>query len=259
MTTAPHSPPAQKPRRLGWRLTLGFGLLLVLMLGALALAGVQIRTMTVQTQRFATEDMQRLLRVQALSLYTEGASNALLRLMNAPRQNRVEEYADVDDRNRRMDGIVASLSDQLDDPMQEQTLQRLVAARAAYFTAFLATVDEVEADNNAGAMQAFTDQVRPALSEMLAASNTLVNRERERIEEQADEAQRQLEQLALWVAGLSALAVALAAWLAWRTTRSVVDPAGTTGSRRASHCRGRLRQSRPAHQRRGGQPGRLRR
>ncbi|WP_210543170.1 bifunctional diguanylate cyclase/phosphodiesterase [Rhodoferax sp. PAMC 29310] len=224
MTTSPHSPPAQKPRRLGWRLTLGFGLLLVLMLLALALAGVQIRTMTVQTQRFATEDMQRLLRVQALSLYTEGASNALLRLMNAPRQNRVEEYADVDERNRRMDGIVASLSDQLKDPMQERTLQRLVAARAAYFTAFLATVDEIEADNSPGAMHAFTDQVRPALGEMLAASNALVNRERERIEEQAEEAQRQLEKLALWVTGLSALAVALAAWLAWRTTRSVVDP-----------------------------------
>lgn len=224
MTTAPHSLPAQKPRRLGWRLTLGFGLLLALMLGALALAGVQIRAMTVQTQRFATEDMQRLLRVQALSLYTEGASNGLLRLMNAPRKNRVEEYADVDDRNRRMDGIVASLADQLDDSMQEQTLQRLGAARGTYLTAFLATVDEIEADNITGAMHAFTDQVRPALSEMLAASNALVNRERERIEQQAEATQHQLEQLALWVAGLSALAVALAAWLAWRTTRSVVTP-----------------------------------
>jgi EAL domain-containing protein (putative c-di-GMP-specific phosphodiesterase class I)/GGDEF domain-containing protein/CHASE3 domain sensor protein len=224
MTTESNSLTIHKPRRLGWRLTLGFGLLLVLMLLALALAGLQIRAMTVQTQRFATEDMQRLLRVQALSLYTEGASNALLRLMNAPRQNRVEEYAVVDDRNRRMDGIVASLADQLDDPQQEQTLQRLVTARAAYFTAFLATVDEVEGDNSAGAMRAFTDQVRPALAEMLAASNALVNRERERIEQQAEAAQRQLERLALWVTGLSALAVALAAWLAWRTTRSVVNP-----------------------------------
>jgi hypothetical protein len=161
MTTATASLSARKPRRLGWRLTMGFGLLLVLMLVALALAGFQIRTMTAQTQRFATQDMQRLLRVQALSLYTEGASNALLRLMNAPRQNRIGEYAEVDDRNRRMDGIVASLADQLDDPMQEQTLQHLVTARAAYFTAFLATVDEIESDNSKGAMQAFTDQVRP--------------------------------------------------------------------------------------------------
>lgn len=224
MTADPNLLPIHTPRRLGWRLALGFGLLLILMLLALGLAGLQIRAMTAQTQRFATEDMQRLLRVQALSLYTEGASNALLRLMNAPRRNRVEEYAEVDDRNRRMDGIVASLADQLDDPLQEQTLQRLVTARAAYFTAFLATVDEIEGDNSSGAMKAFTDQVRPALTEMLAASNALVNRERERIEQQAQDAQHQLEQLALWVTGLSTLAVALAILLAWRTTRSVVNP-----------------------------------
>ena len=77
------------PRRLGWRLALGFGLLLALMLVALAQASLQIRAMTDLTQRFATQDMQRLLRVQALSLYTEGASNALLRLLHAPRERRV--------------------------------------------------------------------------------------------------------------------------------------------------------------------------
>ena len=76
------------PRRLGWRLALGFGSLDALMLVALALASWQIRAMTDLTQRFATQDMQRLLRVQALSLYIEGAGTALLRLMNAPRENR---------------------------------------------------------------------------------------------------------------------------------------------------------------------------
>lgn len=40
------------PRRIGWRLALGFGVLV--------------------TQRFASGDMQRLLRVQALSLQIEG-------------------------------------------------------------------------------------------------------------------------------------------------------------------------------------------
>lgn len=142
------------PRRLGWRLALGFGSLVTLMLVALALASWQIRSMTNLTQRFATQDMQRLLRVQALSLYIEGAGTALLRLMNAPREDRVPQYTEVDDRNRRMDGIVGSLVDQLDDPAQEKTLQRLVAARATYFKAFVATVDEIEGNDPQAAMAA---------------------------------------------------------------------------------------------------------
>ena len=214
------------PRRLGWRLALGFGSLVALMLVALALASWQIRAMTDLTQRFATQDMQRLLRVQALSLYIEGAGTALLRLMNAPRENRVPQYTEVDERNRRMDGIVGSLVDQLDDPAQEQTLQRLVAARAAYFKAFLATVDEIEGNDPQAAMSVYSDQVQPALQQMLQESNALINRERDRVELQAMQANTRLEQLALWVALASLLAVVLAAVLALRTTRSVVRPLG---------------------------------
>ncbi len=212
------------PRRLGWRLALGFGSLVLLMLVALALASLEIRSMTKLTQRFATQDMQRLLRVQALSLYTEGAGNALLRLMNAPREHRVPEYTDVDERNLRIDGLINSLAGQLDDPAQEQTLQRLVAARTAYSKAFTATVDEIEGNDPKAAMRAYIKLVKPSLTQMLLESNTLVNRERERVERQMAYAQTRFEQLALWVAGLSLLAVGLAIILALRTTRSVVRP-----------------------------------
>lgn len=51
------------PQRIGWRLALGFGVLVVLMLVALAQAIFQIHHITGVTQRFATGDMQRLLRV----------------------------------------------------------------------------------------------------------------------------------------------------------------------------------------------------
>ncbi|MDO8252894.1 MAG: EAL domain-containing protein [Rhodoferax sp.] len=212
------------PRRLGWRLALGFGSLVVLMLMALALASLEIRSISHLTQRFATQDMQRLLRVQTLSLYTEGAGNALLRLMNAPRENRVLEYTEVDERNRRIDGIIVSLADLLDDPAQEKTLQRLVAARAAYSKAFNATVDEIERDRPKAAMRAYTELVQPSLEKMLIESNTLINRERERVERQMTQAQRSFEQLAMWVATLSLLAVVLAIVLALRTTRRVLTP-----------------------------------
>ena len=212
------------PRRIGWRLALGFGVLVVLMLVALAQAIFQIHTITGVTQRFATGDMQRLLRVQALSMQTEGAGNALIRLINAPRESRVTEYAEVDERNRRIDGIVESLSNDLQSADQADNLRRLVQGRAAYAEAFIATADEIEADNPKAAWRLLDERVNPALKTMLAESNTLLQHERQRIESQLEGAQRLFDRAALWVAALSLFAVALATWLGVRTTRSVVEP-----------------------------------
>lgn len=212
------------PQRIGWRLALGFGVLVALMLVSLTQAIFQIHTITGVTQRFATGDMQRLLRVQALSLQTEGVGNALIRLINAPRESRVMEYAEVDERNRRIDGIVESLSHELRDDDQAENLRRLVECRAAYAEAFIATADEIEANNPKAAWRLLDERVNPALKTMLLESNTLLQRERQRIESQLDDAQRLFDRVALWVAGLSLLAVALAIWLGVRTTRSVVGP-----------------------------------
>ncbi len=212
------------PQRIGWRLALGFGVLVVLMLVALAQATYQIRHITGVTQRFATGDMQRLLRVQALSLQTEGVGNALIRLINAPRENRVAEYKDVDERNKRIDGMVESLANDLRDEDQEQNLKRLVECRAAYAEAFIDTADEIEGGNTAEAWRLLNERVNPALKTMLIESNNLLQSERERIETRLNEAQTLFDQVAMWVAGLSVLAVTLAVWMGVRTTRSVVRP-----------------------------------
>ena len=223
-TSAPHGWSVRWPRRIGWRLALGFGVLVALMLVALAEAIFQIHNIKGVTQRFATGDMQRLLRVQSLTLQTESVGNALIRLINAPLKSRVKEYADVDERNRRIDGIVESLANDLRNDDQAQNLKRLVEYRAAYAEAFIATADEIEADNRDAALRLLDEQVNPALKRMLAESNSLLSRERQRIETRLEEAQRLFDRVAIWVAGLSVLAVILAVWLGVRTTRSVVGP-----------------------------------
>ena len=230
MPTAPFPPPAPAtrrglwPTRIAWRLALGLGVLVGLVLLALVQSGWQLRLMSDLTQRFATGDMQRLLRVQALTLQTEGVGSALVRLVHAPREDRVKEYTDVDARNRTLDGIIESLSEGLKDAEQEATLRRLVEARTTYAEAFIATVDEIEADNLPAAARALNDQVNPALNAMLRESGTLLQRERQRVEERLVAAQSLFEQVALWVGVASLLGIALAAVVAWRTTRSVVAP-----------------------------------
>ena len=212
------------PRRIGRRLGLGFGSLVVLMLLALLNASAPLRAVTQATEHFASVDMRRLLRVQALSLQIEGVGSALVRLMNAPRDNRVAEYADVDARNRLIDGIIESLNTELHDSTQEQTLQRLTACRTLYAAAFIATVDEVEAEDLVTAAKVLNEQINPSLKAMLAESNALLNRERERIETQLEESQQLMHRIAVTAGAFSVLVVLLAALLAWRITKSVVTP-----------------------------------
>ncbi len=221
------------PRSIGRRLALGFGTLVALMLLALWYSSVPVGLVSEATQRFANGDMQRLLRVQALSLQTEGVGSALVRLMNAPRENRVPEYTDVDERNRRIDGIIDSLRTDLRDPEQEQTLGRLIQSRANYRVAYLAIVDLIEADDLNAATKALNEQINPALKALRQESNALLQRERERIEAELASAQASFQRIAMFAAVLSIAVVVVAGWLAWLTTRSVVRPLVTleTGAR----------------------------
>ena len=212
------------PRRIGLRLALGFGAMVLLMFAALAKANWHINYITTVTERFATVDMQRLLRVQALSLQIEGAGGALVRLMNAPRDRRVVEYADVDARNRRIDADIDLLSQEKLDALQAEILQRLIQCKAGYYDAFIATVDEIEGNDMKAAVRALNEKVNPALKAMLTESNALQERERENIEAGLAQAQALFRTTALWVGAASLLVVALAGYLSLRTTRSVVEP-----------------------------------
>ncbi|MBC7619586.1 MAG: EAL domain-containing protein [Candidatus Saccharibacteria bacterium] len=212
------------PQRIGRRLALGFGVLVALMLLVLSQVGLQLRVVGDITRQFATGDMQRLLRVQQLSLQTEGVGTPLTRLLYASRQNREREYAEIDDRTRHIDNIIESLSNDLKDIGQEETLLRLKEWRARYQVAYEATADEVEKEDLPAATRALIEQASPALKAMLQESNHLLQRERERIETQLADAQALFHKVTLWVGGLSAVVVSLAAWLAWRTTGSVVTP-----------------------------------
>jgi methyl-accepting chemotaxis protein len=68
------------------------------------------------------------------------------------------------------------------------------------------------------------EQVNPALKTLLQESQALLQRERQRVEAQLDSALDLLERVMWWLTALSVLAMALAIYVAWRTTRRVVGP-----------------------------------
>ena len=215
------------PKRIGRRVAFAFAALVALMLLAMLQAALQLRAVNDLTQRFATGDMQLLLRVQSLALQTERVGSTMIRLIHAPRDKRVSEYTELDSRNRLIDNIIESLDSELKDPDEAETLRRLKACRANYADAYLLTAEEVEKGDVAAAVRLLNDKVNPALVAMVSESNALLQLERERIEKRLDDALRLFDQFRMWAAGLALVVIALAAWLAWRTTQSVVGPLAT--------------------------------
>lgn len=197
------------PKCIGRRLALGFGVLVLLLLTALLQSAHQMYLASQVAERFATQDMQRLLRVQALLLQIEGLRVSFIRLLHAPRENRVAEYADVDAQNRRIDGNIASLGADQNDAQLQDILRRLIACRTLYADAFIATADEIEAGNPVAAAQALNDQVNPALKAMLLESNALLTHERQKVEKRLTDAQSMLYRIAWSMLGMSALLAAI--------------------------------------------------
>ena len=210
--------------RIGVRLTFSYGLLLILFILAAVLTSGQIRKLTTLSERFARNDIPRLLTVQAISLSTETASNALLMLLTAPKQQRISEYQQVDERNREIGRLISSLELVLKDPEQLQTLQRLIDRRTNYQKAYIETVEVLEESGQEAAKDYFVLHVQPSLSALLNESNALLERERKSVQKLQAEVQADLEQTSLVLALISVVTVVLAAILAWLTTRSVVEP-----------------------------------
>lgn len=211
-------------RRIGVRLALSYGVLLIIFACTVSLAVVEIQKMAKLSERFSSHDMQRLIMVQQISTSTEAASSALLRLLTAEREQRVSEYALVDQRNRMIGQYISTLGNALKDNKQEQTLQRLTQRRSEYQDAYISTVNQLEYEGQEAAQKTFVKIVQPALDALLQESNALSNRELDQIQATQAEAQKELERTGFLVAILSLLAVAVAAVLAWLTTRSVVRP-----------------------------------
>lgn len=211
-------------RRIGVRLTLSYGLLVILFVIVALLTTLQIRKVTTLSERFASNDIPRLLTVQAISLSSESVGNALLMLLTAPKVQRIPAYTSVDEKNREIVRLMASLEAVLKDPEQKQTLQRLAERRIAYQSAYIATVDLLEAEGQDAAKDHFVQHVQPALSALLAESNALLKRERENLQRLQIEAQNDLEHTCIVVIIISSIAVFIALMLAWLTTRSVVRP-----------------------------------
>ncbi|MFZ6752433.1 EAL domain-containing protein [Undibacterium sp. Dicai25W] len=213
-----------KLRRIGVRLVLSYGILLTLFIVVLILPLGQINKMMRLEDKFAHEDMRKLLVVQELGLLTESVSNALPLLLTAARDKREQQYGLVDEKNKKITSLIATLERTLDDPSQQNNLKLLKQRRDAYQKMYLDLVNLLEDEGQEAATKNFYTEVEPSLNALLAISSRLLQNEQDLIIEHQNQSQQDLKKTGIIAILLSILAVIVAALLAWITTRSVVRP-----------------------------------
>ena len=213
-----------KLSRIGVRLVLSYGLLLSLFVIVLILPIGQISKMMRLEEKFTHEDMRKLLVVQELGLLTESVSNALPLLLTAPRDKRENQYSVVDEKNKKITSLISTLERTLNDPSQQANLKILKERRDAYQSMYLDLVNLLEDEGQEAATKNFFTAVEPSLNALLAVSSRLLENEQNLILEHQRQSQEDLKKTRTIAILLSALAVMVAAVLAWFTTRSVVRP-----------------------------------
>jgi diguanylate cyclase (GGDEF)-like protein len=213
-------------RRIGMRLGLSYFALLFLFIASISLAFFQVQRLATEAEKFARNDMQRLLNVQALSLETEGAGSALLLIFNKNEEDRKLEYAEIELRKKRLENLIHAIENSLanDDSEQKSTLNKLVERHDAFRKEYDKLFDELELSGLESAKNVFNEQVEPARRALLAESALLLAKEKENILAHQAAEQKRFDRVKLTVLSLSVLAITIGALLAFYTRRSIVHP-----------------------------------
>jgi diguanylate cyclase (GGDEF)-like protein len=212
------------PLRIGSRLALSFAALLALLLVVAALALARLHELSAAFEQLSGEHLVRMQTAGDIGHSADEAARKLLVLLSAPRERRVHAYGEIDAANRKLDGLIESLAQQLPGGQAHPGVAGVRDALLAYRTAYGETVDEIEADDLALARRLMDERTEPALSRLVAAIQALTSAEQQATARVADAFDARIRGDVRIVLALCLVALAAGTALAGGVTRSIVRP-----------------------------------
>lgn len=205
------------------RLTLSFAIILILLIIVSLLAFTGMTRLSESSKSFVEEDVSQVLFVSEINLEAEGAALNLLEILsNKDRNARIALYKEMDQHNKRVSELVATLQEK-DPTGMNQLVSDIVRDREAYKKAFFETVDLVEIDPDA-AIKQYNAETKPTLDRLLSDIKLLLETKQKHMMMEQDKSETESNQLLTLMAALSAIAIILGLGLATRTSKSIVTP-----------------------------------
>jgi len=214
-----------KNMKVGVRLGLGFGVVVLLLCAALGFGIWLIRDLDDATARLASHSMPNTVAAMKLQIVLQETSRDMrtLLLMDDPKRSKlVSDRMAADGKTRA--ALVGQLQKSINSAQGKKALEEMLAVRSRLVpleAEFMQIYGEGKRD---AAVVFLFDKVRPAQLEATDALAKLVDIEVKMANVDGELASAKSSQGVILLAGATALALVLAAAIAWLATRSIVRP-----------------------------------
>ncbi|WP_075762226.1 methyl-accepting chemotaxis protein [Photobacterium proteolyticum] len=209
--------------RIGQRLGVSFLLILTLLFVISGVAIERMKSSSAASKQFIEHDVQRVTLSSEMNIEAQAAALRLLQILSTSDwDKRVQLYREMDTHLAQLDNIINQFAEVKTLGLNEK-FDQLLASKAAYRKAFLASVELVEIEPKQAAGH-FSEQTQPALAAFLNAIEALSMQQQMLMMEEQTFVEQEGEQAQQWVMGLSAAALVLGIILAFVVSRSIVKP-----------------------------------
>ena len=218
---------AFRDMRIGLRLGLGFGTLLVLMAAVIGLSAWRLQHLGERLQQVVDEDWTRASTVARIDTLTRANARRTMELLLVTEPEPLAAVRGHVRRNKQhIDEALALLDRLVEDPAGVQMLAALKADRAAYVASFSQVDRQVQDDQREAARTTLLSQTLPAIDRLQQRVSTLSDHQQALAHEASVAAQAEVRQTR-WVLGLAGLGMlALGAGAAWSLSRAITRPLG---------------------------------
>ena len=198
--------------------------LLALVLGAAGLAWHQERKLSAVIERLATVDLQRIERLSKVNDHANDAARRLIVLLSAPRDQRVQAYAQIAATNQRLDQAMKELALVIEGGTGNRSFQTIQTLLGHYRQAYQKTADLIEANDPVAAQKAVTEVTDRALTNLIMATQAVSQTEQHKTSQHLDAMGQQGKHERAWLLALAVTSLVLASVLCIWVTRNVAAP-----------------------------------
>ena len=210
---------------IGKRLGLGFGaigLMLVVMLG---LSNVMLSRVNEGTRMLVTNRIPTIDSTARLESENNNIAIALRNMMlNADAADRQKQVDQIMASRKIMDEMLVALGTTITTPQGREILDRMAAANAGYLAGQDALLKLIAAGDDEGARDYLARELRPRLAQLKGATAEQTKLQKELSVRAGNEAEATYHSTTWLMSIVGALALALAAVIAWWITRSITRP-----------------------------------
>jgi len=211
--------------KIGTRLGLGFGLLCVLLVCMIVMSTTMLGRINAGTDEIVNNRMPKLEMTGHLLGQVDVIAIALRNMMlNEERSDRSKQVEAIAAARKAIDADLAHLDKTLQNPQARALLERMKQQAGRYAQGQQQLIKLVNDGLDEEARQYLAEEMRPRLAELKKDINEQAALQKSIAMDKAGEAQRTYDNTVRMMWALGALALAMAAGVAWWITRSITRP-----------------------------------